>query len=594
MCGIIGILGRQAIKRVLDGLQSLEYRGYDSSGLAFVDKGKIMVYKQVGSVSNLAEVVMQRCSAHQLDSSNLCIGHTRWATHGKPSVENAHPHTDTKGEVAVIHNGIIENYSQLREELASKGYVFKSETDTEVIPLLIEDEYKKHRSFEVAFRSALLKLRGTYAIVCINSWEEKLYFAKLFNPLVIGIGNSNDEFFCSSDMASMSVLNLTNRFIVLEDNEYGFAGTKGVVVKDLFGAFEKTKKESTVDFKYYKPGKGNYSSFMEKEIMEIPEIIPNVITSDVSEAVKLMESSRNVYMIGCGTSYHAALVAKYVMNKALRKDAHVYLSSEFSAVVPVSNEDVVIAISQSGETLDTITAIKHAKRRGAKVISITNHVNSSIAQEGDVRVYINAGPEISVVATKTFVAQLLVLYKLIFTAGGQNYLDGKDISEQVENALEESNRHVDRWVSKIKDKKDFYFIGRGISYPVAQEGALKLKEITYKHAEAFAGGELKHGPLSLIDDSSVVFAIAPNDSLAPKMQGNILECKSRGAKIFAITDSPEVKEVCDEAIEIKTKNEYLTPISYIIPLQMLACKMTLAIGNDPDKPRNLAKSVTVE
>ncbi|MCX8166463.1 MAG: glutamine--fructose-6-phosphate transaminase (isomerizing) [Candidatus Micrarchaeota archaeon] len=599
MCGIIGVIGDKAVERVMNGLIALEYRGYDSAGIAVKKDSKIKVYKATGEVKNVISLVFKDIDS--LKDSKIAIGHTRWATHGKPCNENAHPHTDEDSTIAIIHNGIIENYLTLKKELLEKGYNFSSETDSEVIAHLIADKFKKHKDFQIAFHQAVLELQGTFAILCINNKENRIYFAKLVNPLVIGIGvgNNSDNYYCSSDMASMSTLKLTNKFIILEDNEYGFIDAKdGIKVFDISGNSLKTKQVIETKFHYTQADKSNYDYFMLKEIKEIPEVIPNAFASDVSDVLSAIDSSNNIYITACGTSYHAALVAKYVFNKVCRRDVHVYHSSEYVYLNPANANDLLIAISQSGETLDTLTAVKNAKRKGVKIVSLTNHYGSSISRESDLQLYMNSGPEISVVATKTYIAQLIILYKIAFSlVNNSAELEKlKEFREIVGNFLKNNNSltNVEKIAKELKSENDFYFIGRGLSYPTALEAALKLKEISYKHAEAFPAGELKHGPLSLITDKATVIAISPSDSLVKKIESNILECKSRGAKIVTVTDNQDVVKLSNYSIVMEMIPELFSPISYIVPLQYFAYRMTVENNLNPDKPRNLAKSVTVE
>ncbi|MEM3372807.1 MAG: glutamine--fructose-6-phosphate transaminase (isomerizing) [Candidatus Anstonellales archaeon] len=596
MCGIIGVFGENALQNVINGLIALEYRGYDSAGIAVKKDNKIKVYKATGEVKNVVSLVYKELQS--LKDSKIAIGHTRWATHGRPCNENAHPHTDEDSTIAIIHNGIIENFDILKKELLKKGYNFSSETDTEVIVHLIADKYKKHKNFQVAFQQALLELRGTYAILCINSFENRIYFAKLVNPLVIGLGDDKN-YYCSSDMASMATLKLTNKFIILSDNEYGYVDEKeGIKIFSISGNNLISKESVKIDFVYGQADKKNYEHFMLKEIKEIPEIILNAYHVDVNKAVEAIKNADNIYFTACGTSYHAALVAKYLFNKVFRKDVHVYNSSEYIYLNPGNSNDVLFAISQSGETLDTLTAVKNAKRKGVKIIALTNHYGSSIFQEADINLMMNSGPEIAVVATKTYIAQLIILYKLVFSivdnqAEIERLKDFRQLLDSFVNSNEVMGK-LNSIANSLKNEKDFYFIGRGFSYPTALEAALKLKEISYKHAEAFPAGELKHGPLSLITNDSVVIAFAPTDSLIKKIHSNILECKSRGAKIFSITDNKDIIENSDYSIEMEIVPELFTPIYYIVPMQYFAYKMSVLNNLNPDKPRNLAKSVTVE
>jgi glucosamine--fructose-6-phosphate aminotransferase (isomerizing) len=581
MCGIIGYVGRQRASAIItEGLKRLEYRGYDSVGIAINNNG-FDIRKNQGNVEEVS-AVLQFTSIE----GHVGIGHTRWATHGAPCKDNAHPHHDCKQKVILAHNGVIENYKEIKRDLLAKGHTFSSETDSEVIAHLIEQMRNDGLAPLVAFVRAVGSLKGSYAIIAMLEGEEKLYVARKNSPLIIGIGNG--ELMCASDIPAM--LTHTKTFLPLEEGDMAELTPRGYKIYDGFGN-EISRKTITVDWSAEIAEKGGYPHFMLKEINDQIHFIHESLATDVANARKALDKFNQVHVIACGTSYHAGMVLKILLQKQMNKNAEAYIASEYSFVSAPSKDTLVIAISQSGETADTLQALRYAKSRNASVLSLTNVVQSSITRLSDEVVYLNAGPEVSVAATKTFVSQLAVIYKLIFE--GNKNVDLSIIPRILEKTLE-TEEELKKIADKVKESKDIFFLGRGISYPIAMEGALKLKEISYLHAEAYPGGELKHGPLSLIHDGIPVIALIPSDETMPKMLGTLKEVKSRGALLIAFTDNPNIKSESDLSISIPSIKSELCPFSMIIPMQLLAYYVSVARGINPDRPRNLAKSVTVE
>jgi len=578
MCGIIGYVGnRKASEVITEGLKRLEYRGYDSVGIAIAQGSSIEVRKDkgmVGAVSSALEFVSV--------SGFSGLGHTRWATHGSPCRDNAHPFTDCSGKIVLAHNGVLENYMELKDQLLKGGHKFSSETDSETIVHLIEEERKKLPAIK-AFLSAIRKLKGSYAIMClVADGEEQVFVARKNSPLVLGVGKG--EMFAASDIPAM--LTYTKTFVPLEEGDVAILSRNGYKVFDGGGS-EVSRKPITVDWGIEMAEKGGYPHFMLKEINDQKHFIHESLVADVGKAKAMLDAFEKIDIIACGTSFHAGLLLKILLAKQLGKRAEAFIASEYPFVTNPDKKTLVIAISQSGETADTMQAVKFAKSKGAKVLSLTNVVGSSITRLSNEVIYLNAGPEISVAATKTFTSQAAVIYKLIG-------LDVSRVPGLVERALESESR-IKEIAAKIKDKQNIFFIGRGLNYPVAMEGALKLKEISYLHAEAYAGGELKHGPLSLIEKGVPVIAVAPKDESIAKMFGNIKEVKARGAFVIALTDDENVKNEADAVIPLSTPEyAFLYPFPAIICLQLLAYHVSVLRGIDPDRPRNLAKSVTVE
>ncbi len=580
MCGIIGYIGdKKASEVILEGIKALEYRGYDSVGIAVIgEDGKIIIKKDRG----MLDEVSKKVDFLEMDGT-LGIGHTRWATHGPPSFENAHPHTDCEGKVVLVHNGVIENYLELREELMAKGHKFSSETDSEIVAHFIEEYRKNSENFE-AFRKAINRLKGSYAIVCIIEGEKKLFLARRNSPLIVGFGKG--EMFCASDFTPM--LKYTKKFVPMDEEEIAVVEKDGARFFNLRGN-ERKKKTIEIKWSAEEAERGGYPHYMAKEIEEQKYSIKESFMVDVRKAGELVKKYEKIDVIAAGTSHHAGLMLKYLFQKELKKKVDVVIASEYRYVALPDKETLVIAISQSGETADTLQAIKFAKKHGAKILAITNVVGSSITRIADETLYMNAGPEIGVAATKTFTSQLAVVYKLAFPERDFSY-----VADDVAGLIEKIREKAEEISRKLKFAKSVFFIGRGICMPIAYEGALKFKEISYIHGEAYAGGELKHGPLSLIEKGVPVIALVQKDETYEKMIGSIKEVKARGAYVVAITDSEEIGNIVDDAIVVECKEKLLYPFYFIIPLQLIAYYTSVERGINPDKPRNLAKSVTVE
>ncbi|WP_456398747.1 glutamine--fructose-6-phosphate transaminase (isomerizing) [Palaeococcus sp. (in: euryarchaeotes)] len=602
MCGIIGYIGeRKASEVLIEGLRRLEYRGYDSVGVAVNKKDEIEIRKAAGRIDELNE----KLKFTEIEGKSG-IAQTRWATHGEPNDANAHPHTDCSGEIALVHNGIIENYLELKEELLEKGHEFKSETDTEVIAHLIEEELKKNRSFEEALRKALLKLKGSFALAIIYSKDkEHLYFVRNESPLVLGVGDG--EMFAASDVPAF--LAYTNKVVFLDDGEYAILSRDSFTVKDIKTGKEKKKEIKEIEWTLEMAEKQGYPHFMLKEIYEQPQAVRDAIygnAGSIDQIAREIAAYDKIFIVAMGTSYHAALYGKYLLQRLAGKVPIVEEASEFryEAGNLIDERTLIIAITQSGETADTLAAIKLAKEKGAKVLSIVNVVGSMATRLSDLVIYTHAGPEIGVAATKTYTTQLTVLAMLAIALGKQlksgesAYLTklNKEL-QRVPDLIEEVLKHessLKDLAEVLKDKRDFFYIGRGVSVPTAFEGALKLKEISYIHAEGLSAGELKHGPLALIEDGVPVVAIAPSGKLLEKMISNIKEVNARRGLIISLGNSESLRSVSDIFLEMPEVDELLSPIVYVVPLQILAYHLAVLRGNDPDKPRNLAKSVTVE
>ncbi|MBI5562020.1 MAG: glutamine--fructose-6-phosphate transaminase (isomerizing) [Deltaproteobacteria bacterium] len=606
MCGIVGYIGeRDAVGVLLDGLRKLEYRGYDSSGIAILIDGAVELRRSVGKLARLAAEVQR----HPL-SGRIGIGHTRWATHGRPTEENAHPHLE--GGVAVVHNGIIENYLALKEELMREGARFKSETDTEILSHLICAETKKGASLEDALREAVKRVKGTYAIAAVSEREPgKIVGARMECPLIVGIGNG--ETMLSSDIPA--ILDVTRRAIFLHDGELVIITRDGAVIETLDG--EPVNREPVViDWSPIMAEKGGFRHFMRKEISEQPRAITDTFRGLLLEEagdvfldrfdVPLIDIER-VYLTACGTSWHAALVGKYIFEELFRIPTEVDLASEFRYRNPlIDKKCLVIAISQSGETADTLAAVREVKRRGASTIAICNVMESSLTREADWSFMTHAGPEIGVASTKAFTTQLVALYllalyfgrrtnKITQEAGAALIQELIRLPKKMDKALEEEGR-IEQIARKHFHCRDFIYLGRGLNYPIALEGALKLKEISYIHAEGYAAGEMKHGPIALIDEEVPVVAIAPQDLSYPKMLGNMEEIKARGGRLIAVVSESDTNVAgrAGDVIRVPEASVYLTPALMAVPLQLLAYHIAVLKGTDIDQPRNLAKSVTVE
>lgn len=609
MCGIIGYIGPRETKEVLlESLRRLEYRGYDSAGIALFDGGKVLVRRSQGKLREL-----ERKTSGEFFHGNIGIGHTRWATHGKPSEMNAHPHK--AGGVALVHNGIIENYLSLREGLSRDGHTFKSETDTEILSHLIQSYLFKGKTFEEAVREALLHVEGAYAIAVIYEGQnDQLIAARKESPLILGLGE--EDFFVASDIPA--ILPYTRKMIFLEDGEMVVIKKGGYHLFTLQGeTHQRAAKEILWD--PVTAEKGGYKHFMLKEIFEQPRAIVDTIRGRVSleEGRVLLEDAglqedylkgiQRVHLIACGTSYHAALVGKFMMEEMARIPTEVDLGSEFRYRDPlVGPQDLLVAISQSGETTDTLAAFREGKRKGARSLSICNVVDSSLARESDAVLYTHAGPEIGVASTKTFICQLVGLFllaagfarfgKRLGPEAAKTLLEGLfRIPHQVQEMLDQ-NPQVEILSKKYMNARDCLFLGRGINYPIALEGALKLKEISYIHAEGYPAGEMKHGPIALIDEEVPVVVLAPKGKTYEKILSNVEEVRARGAQIIALVN-PSDKEVAskvNDTLIVPETFPLLSPILFSIPLQLLAYNIAVLKGTDVDQPRNLAKSVTVE
>ena len=613
MCGIVAYLGpKNAYEIVIKGLQRLEYRGYDSSGVAIVKEKSVKVFKQKGKVQDLIDFTKDKDV-----NGNLAIGHTRWATHGLPNNVNAHPHQSGDKKISLVHNGIIENYSILKEELQLRGHKFKSETDTEVLVHLIEEIYKnsKHNLFD-AVRLALNEVIGAYAIVVIsNENPDELIAARKSSPLVVGIGEG--EYFCASD--ATPIIEYTKNVVYLEDGEIAQISLKNGFKLKTIENQTKTPYIQELEMHLETLEKGGYDHFMLKEIYEQPQSIldsmrgrisiskGNVVLGGISDYEEKLVNAKRLIFIACGTSWHAGLVGEYLFEEIARIPVEVEYASEFRYRNPIINEDdVVIAISQSGETADTLAAIKLAKERKATLIGICNVVGSSISRETHCGSYTHAGPEIGVASTKAFTAQVTILTLMSMMIGKRKgtisnkrfnrlLVEMSTIHEKLEIVLKQ-NDLIEK-IAKIYHKSsNALYLGRGINFPLALEGALKLKEISYIHAEGYPAAEMKHGPIALIDEEMPVFVIATKDSSYEKIVSNIQEVKARKGKIVAIVSQgdTEVKKIADHYIEIPHCDELLVPLLATVPLQLLSYHIALMRGCNVDQPRNLAKSVTVE
>ena len=604
MCGIVGYTGpNPALSRIIEGLRRLEYRGYDSAGVALIEKpaSPLRVVKRAGKLANLESELVKNSEA------NTGIGHTRWATHGGPTDENAHPHIDGSGKLAVIHNGIIENYLELKRELERRGHKFSSETDTESVAFLLAEEFKVVNDLAEAMRLVCKRLKGSFTLLAIHSDVPGLVVgARRNSPLVVGVGTG--ENFLASDVSAF--ISHTKSALELGQDEIVSVTSSEVKVMNLAGESVSPKAyEITWDAKAAE--RGGYSHFMLKEIFEQPKAIADTLIGRITESglITLPEIEKlnldfdRILILACGTAYHAGLIGKYALEEWSKTPVDVELASEFRYRNPVlSKKTLVITISQSGETMDTLMALRHAKSLGASTISICNTIGSTIPRESDAVLYTHAGPEIAVASTKALLTQIVAIYLLAMSFGkGKAGVDLKKIATELlslPNKVEEILETVEplrEMTRGYKDATSVLFLGRQVGYPAALEGALKLKELAYMHAEGFAGGELKHGPIALIENGTPVIAIIPSEEseIAAKMKSNIQEVIARGAKVIAIADS-SVKIDLPTVIRIPTTLDLLQPILAIVPLQVFAYEMAVARGNDVDQPRNLAKSVTVE
>jgi len=612
MCGIVGYVGdRDAVGILLDGLSRLEYRGYDSAGLVVQADSQLLVRRSVGKIARLRRVIEDAKVA-----GTTAMGHTRWATHGRPSDANAHPHVDCTGRIAVVHNGILENYLELKAGLEGAGHRFKSETDTEVMAHLVESELTRCGDLVSAIRAALRQIRGAYAFCVLSADElERIVAAKRGGGAVV-VGLGDGEVFIASDIPA--VLPHTRDVVILEDDEVAVIDRHGLSISTLDGA-PVGRKPSRIAWDAAMAQKGGYDHFMLKEIHEQPEAVTATFRGRVNPEtgeVRIPEANltpaltaqiRRVVLVSCGTSFHAALVARLMIERLAGLSAEVDLASEFRYRDPVLGPDtLVVAISQSGETADTLGAAKTARLKGSPILAITNVVGSALAREADGVIYTHAGPEIGVASTKTFTATVTASYLLALALGQQRgVLTAGEAQKHVSDLLEvpgimaaalQGQKAVADLAQVLAKHENFLYLGRGVHYPIALEGALKLKEISYIHAEGYAGGEMKHGPIALIDEEMPVVALVPRDGTYERMAGNVEEVRARGGRIIAIAHPGDtaMSRRADHVLEVPPAVDLLAPLVTVIPLQLLAYHVAIARGCDVDQPRNLAKSVTVE
>ncbi len=613
MCGIVGYVGQKnnSVPVLISGLESLEYRGYDSAGVAVLSNGAIGIRKTKGKVEKLRDLLLE-----QPISGKVGIGHTRWATHGVPSDENAHPHFSNDDKIAVVHNGIIENYQELKDELQKKGYVFHSDTDTETVAHLIDDYYKQGGDLLEAVRLTLQAIEGSYALgVLCADHPDQLIAARKESPLIVGIGEN--ENFIASDIPA--ILNYTKNAYILEDKELALVKADGIKIYDIDGN-EVSHEVYTYKWDVEAAQKNGYEHFMLKEIYEQPKVVMDNLSKRFSadgkhielDGIKLgkaeLENIDQIYIVACGTAYYAGLVGKYLLERMVRIPVNSEVASEFRYKDPLIDEHtLVIVISQSGETADTLSALKLSKAKGARVLGIVNAVGSSIAREADDVLYTLAGFEIAVASTKAFSAQVIAMYLItLHIAQELDMLPEKDFLEikeamlrlpsQISDILTKAVPAIRKFVNKYISSKNVFYIGRGLDYVVGMEGSLKLKEIAYLHSEPYAAGELKHGPIALIEKATLVVGVVTQEALFDKTKSNIKEVKARGAKVLAIAmkGNDGIEEVADDVIYIPRTHWMLTSILANVPQQLFAYYMALGLGEDIDKPRNLAKSVTVE
>ena len=609
MCGIVGYVGdKTAVPVLVEGLKKLEYRGYDSAGVAVLDEGSLTVKKSVGKLAALESKL-----GDEMTQTTVGIGHTRWATHGRPSDRNSHPHTDCTGKIAVVHNGIIENYLELREWLSGQEHAFSSETDTEVLPHLVEEFYTGN--LEEAVHRVLTLVKGSYAMVVLHQDEpDKLVAARKDSPLVVGLGDG--EYFIASDIPAL--LNHTRKTYILNDGEVAVLTRQGVKITDNQGNVI-PKQVFQVNWSAEAAEKGGYDHFMLKEIHEQPRALretlssrlaadnSRVILQEVGMSDEEINKIRNIRIVACGTASYAGMVGKNVIEKLARIPVEVDIASEFRYCDPLlTPKTLVVIISQSGETADTLAALREAKKNGCRVLAVTNVVGSSVSREADDVIYTWAGPEIAVASTKAYITQLAAMYLLALYMGQVRGTVRKELAQELIAELKNIPGKVQRILDgapliqdlsqTFTDVEDAFFIGRGLDYAVSMEGSLKLKEISYIHAEAYAAGELKHGTLALIVDKVPVIALATQESLFEKTLSNIQEVRARDAKVIGMVfeGNNQMKKSADYVLYIPRTHQFLAPLLSVVPLQLLAYYVSLARGCDVDKPRNLAKSVTVE
>lgn len=608
MCGIVGYLGKKEAKSFLiDGLSKLEYRGYDSAGIAVVNEGNVSIVKHKGRLSNLTDNLDDNTAV-----GSLGIGHTRWATHGEPSDVNSHPHQSSKGDITVVHNGIIENYLELRQWLKEKGYEFKSQTDTEVIPNLV-DYYYEGDLFKAVVK-ATERLVGSYALGVVSGKEpDKLIAVRKDSPLIVGLGQ--DESFIASDIPA--IISYTRDIYLLEDKEFVFITKDGVKILNADGT-EISKEVFKVTWNEDAAEKGGYDSFMLKEINEQPKAIKDTMASRLSmnDEIKFedfnltkneLDEIDRIFIVACGTAYNAGLLGRVAIEKLAKIPVEVDIASEFRYKDPlVSNKSLVITLSQSGETADTLAVLRDCKKVGARTLAVTNVVGSSISREADNVIYTMAGPEIAVASTKAYTTQVVVMYMMAMHFAKLRGILDKEVENEIKEALLlvpgqvaevlKKAGEVEEIAHLLTNEKDVFYLGRGADYALSIEASLKLKEISYIHSEAYAGGELKHGTIALIEEGTKVIALLTQKSLREKMISNIVEVKARGAEVVGIAYEDDIldESIFDKVIRIPELNNLVSPIVAVVALQLLAYYTARNKGCDIDKPRNLAKSVTVE
>lgn len=612
MCGIVGFTGpRSATAPLIEGLRRLEYRGYDSAGIALGTSGTLFVEKRAGKLSNLENVLTPSSP-----SAHSGIGHTRWATHGGPTDRNAHPHLDNEGKLAVIHNGIIENYAELKAELQGSGHTFHSDTDTESVAHLLSDLRKEHHGdLAAAMRAAVKQLRGSFTLLAIHADDPSTIVGVRRNsPLVVGLGNG--ENFLASDVSAF--IDSTKRALELGQDEVVTITPTSVSVTDLSGA-PVSAREYAITWDASAAEKGGFPHFMLKEIFEQPKAVADTLLGRLSPASQIqldelhmsqaeIKALKKIVVIACGTAFHAGMIAKYAIEKWAKISVEVEIASEYRYRDPIIDEQtLVIAISQSGETMDTLMALRHAKAAGARVLAICNTNSSTIPRESDAVIYTHAGPEIAVASTKAFLTQVIAVDLIgLYLAQVRGQLTDAQVAD-LYNQMIELPAKIEQILETVEPLRELtrgfaqapsvLFLGRNVGFPVALEGALKLKELAYMHAEGFAGGELKHGPIALIDEGTPVIAILPaghDHALDEKMLSNIAEVKARGARAIVIAQDGDRVEGADHIIRIPQANPLFQPVLATVPLQVFAYEMAVTRGNDVDQPRNLAKSVTVE
>ena len=614
MCGIVGYVGFRSVADILvDGLEQLEYRGYDSAGIAVKCDADIKVYKSIGKLKNLRDELKNHVG--EFEKSTMGIGHIRWATHGAPTVINAHPHTCNCGNLVVVHNGIIENYKELKAELEKQGCKFKSQTDTEAVAHLIAQKYKQVKNLTEAVRLATAEIQGAYALcVMHNDCKDTVVVTKRNAPLLVGIGEG--EFLIASDVPA--IIKYTKKAMYLNDNQIATISPNSMKLIDKDG-YEQVQKIEVLPWEPVALSKMGYKHFMLKEIHEQPDVVRNnlsgklysaaepVVLNEVKLDKETLKKLNRIQIIACGTSLHAAMVGKYLIESFCGIAVDVEASSEYIYRRTVTDENtLVIGVSQSGETADTLTAIKQAKARGSHILIITNRPDSSMAREADSLVPVNAGIEVSVAATKSYIAQLMAFYLLsLYMAEIKGSVDSSLIQsiknelillpQKIEQVLA-NTEDIQKCARKYSNTKDFIYVARGINFPTALEGALKLKEISYINATGYAAGELKHGPIAMLDDTMPVLSILMKGSIYEKLLSNSEEAKARNARMIALTNSTDSKldDLFETIIRVPDVQEFLSPIIAVIPLQLIAYYIAEFLGKDVDQPRNLAKSVTVE